>query len=50
MLILNTGGTFNKRYNSLSGEIEVPVDNYAVENLIYDLIQLIIPISLNVKS
>ena len=29
MLILNTGGTFNKRYNPLSGEMEVPFDNLA---------------------
>ena len=34
MLILNTGGTFNKRYNPLSGELEVPVDNYAVESIL----------------
>ena len=31
MLILNTGGTFNKRYNPISGELEVPYDNEAVE-------------------
>ncbi len=31
MLILNTGGTFNKRYNPISGELEVPYDNLAVE-------------------
>ncbi len=30
MLILNSGGTFNKRYNSLSGVLEVPYDNEAV--------------------
>lgn len=34
MLILNTGGTFNKRYNPISSELEVPVDNYAVENIL----------------
>jgi L-asparaginase len=32
MLILNTGGTFNKRYNPISGELEVPYDNDAVEH------------------
>jgi L-asparaginase len=32
MLILNTGGTFNKRYNPVSGELEVPYDNDAVEH------------------
>ncbi len=34
MLILNTGGTFNKRYNPLSGEMEVPYDNLAVEKIL----------------
>lgn len=34
MLILNTGGTFNKRYNPLSGQMEVPYDNHAVEAVI----------------
>lgn len=34
MLILNTGGTFNKRYNVLNGEMEVPFDNLAVEKII----------------
>ena len=37
MLILNTGGTLNKRYNSLNGELEVPVDNQAVENILQSL-------------
>jgi L-asparaginase len=30
MLILNTGGTFNKRYNPISGELEVPRDDAAI--------------------
>lgn len=34
MLILNTGGTLNKRYNLLNGELEVPVDNQAVEKIL----------------
>lgn len=34
MLILNTGGTFNKRYNPLSGEVEVPYDNTAIETIL----------------
>lgn len=34
MLILNTGGTFNKRYNLISGEMEVPYDNLAVEKIL----------------
>ena len=38
MLILNTGGTFNKRYNPLSGELFVPKDNHAVEAIINSLV------------
>jgi len=34
MLILNSGGTFNKRYNHISGELEVPYDNYAIEKIL----------------
>ena len=34
MLILNSGGTFNKRYNSINGELEVPYDNYAIEKIL----------------
>ncbi|MFT5662377.1 MAG: L-asparaginase [Sulfurimonas sp.] len=34
MLILNTGGTFNKRYNKINGELEVPYDNYAIEKIL----------------
>lgn len=34
MLILNTGGTFNKRYNPLTGKMEVPFDNLAVEKIL----------------
>jgi len=34
VLILNTGGTFNKRYNPLKGELEVPSDNLAVEAIL----------------
>ncbi len=34
MLILNSGGTFNKRYNPISGELEVPYDNYAIERIL----------------
>ena len=34
MLILNCGGTFNKRYNALNGEFEVPYDNYSVEKIL----------------
>ena len=31
MTVINTGGTFNKRYDPLSGELVVPKDNRAVE-------------------
>lgn len=34
MLILNCGGTFNKRYNPINGELEVPFDNRAVEEIL----------------
>lgn len=34
MLILNTGGTFNKKYNPLSGELEVCFDNSVVEKIL----------------
>ena len=37
MLILNTGGTFNKRYNPISGELEVAYDNLAVESVLKSL-------------
>ena len=32
--ILNTGGTFNKRYNPLKGQLEVPNDNIALDKVI----------------
>lgn len=34
MVILNTGGTFNKRYNPISGELYVPEDNNAIESIV----------------
>jgi len=34
MLILNTGGTFTKRYIPINGEMEVPFDNAAVEKIV----------------
>lgn len=34
MLILNSGGTFNKRYNPLNGELEVPFDNEAINRVL----------------
>jgi L-asparaginase len=32
--IINTGGTFNKRYNPLEGKLEVPKDNIALDKVI----------------
>ncbi len=37
MLILNSGGTFNKRYNEVTGELEVPYDNYALEKVLANM-------------
>ncbi|UFS63078.1 asparaginase [Sulfurimonas sp. HSL-3221] len=34
MKILNTGGTFNKRYDPILGVLEVPFDNEAVEDIV----------------
>ncbi len=34
MLILNCGGTFNKVYNPLNGELEVPYNNNAIQNIL----------------
>lgn len=34
MLILNTGGTFNKRYDPVKGELFVPNDNEAVDTIL----------------
>ncbi|MDO9055446.1 MAG: asparaginase domain-containing protein [Sulfuricurvum sp.] len=43
MLIINTGGTFNKRYDPIKGELFVPQDNSAIEAI---LTSLVIDISL----
>ena len=57
LLIINTGGTFNKRYNPLNGILEVPTDAYALEcilkhapNLSYELISLIHKDSLDMND
>ena len=34
ILIINTGGTFNKRYNPLKGALEVSHDNIALESIL----------------
>lgn len=48
ILIINTGGTFNKRYNPLKGELEVPCDCIALEAILqycyntpYELISIV---------
>jgi len=33
ILVLNTGGTFNKRYDPIKGELEVPTDSKAIESI-----------------
>lgn len=32
--VINTGGTFNKRYNPIKGMLEVPTDNVALDKII----------------
>lgn len=32
--IINTGGTFNKRYNPIKGQLDVPSDNIALDKII----------------
>ncbi len=32
--VINTGGTFNKRYNPIKGKLEVPTDNIALDEII----------------
>lgn len=34
MVIFNTGGTFNKRYDPIKGELYVPGDDYAIETIV----------------
>lgn len=56
MLILNTGGTLNKRYNLLNGELDIPVDNYAIDTILassnhkYNLAGLIYKDSLEMNN
>ena len=38
MRIINTGGTFNKRYDPIKGELFVPNDNRAVEEILKSLV------------
>lgn len=57
LLILNTGGTFNKRYNPLKGELEVPTDSKAIDAILrycyntpYTLVSLIHKDSLDMND
>jgi len=34
MLILNSGGTLNKRYNPLNGELEIPYNNEVIDKIL----------------
>ncbi|WP_407276504.1 asparaginase domain-containing protein [Halothiobacillus sp. DCM-1] len=34
LVLINTGGTFNKRYNPLNGALEIPADNRSVLDLL----------------
>ncbi len=55
MLILNSGGTFNKKYNPLNGELEVPYNNSSIEKILqsveskYDLAGVIYKDSLDMN-
>lgn len=44
MRIINTGGTFNKRYDPIKGELFVPNDDCAVETILKSLV-IDIPVS-----
>ncbi len=57
ILIINTGGTFNKRYNPLEGELLVPDDSLALEgvlkyfyNLNYKIVNIIHKDSLDMND
>jgi len=57
ILIINTGGTFNKRYNPLKGELLVPNDSLALEgvlkyfyNLKYKIVNIIHKDSLDMND
>jgi len=54
MLILNSGGTLNKRYNPLNGELEIPYDNDILQRILssvecnYDLAGVVYKDSLDI--
>ncbi|HUH42122.1 MAG: asparaginase domain-containing protein [Sulfurimonas sp.] len=55
MLILNSGGTFNKKYNPLNGELEIPYNNSVIEEILnsveskYDLAGVVYKDSLDMN-
>jgi L-asparaginase len=56
VLILNCGGTFNKRYNPLNGELEIPYDNDIIDRILqsseidYDIAGVIYKDSLDMDT
>ncbi len=55
--IINTGGTFNKRYNPIKGALEVPADNIALDKILnschnveFDIHNIISKDSLNMND
>jgi len=55
--IINTGGTFNKRYNPLEGQLEVPNDNIALDKILascfnvdYEVINIVSKDSLDITD
>lgn len=55
MLILNSGGTFNKKYNPLNGGLEIPYNNSVIEEILksveskYDLAGVVYKDSLDMN-
>jgi len=37
VLIINTGGTYNKKYNEIKGELEVVQNNLYIEEILYSI-------------
>ncbi len=55
--IINTGGTFNKRYNPIKGQLEVPTDDKALDkvlascfNVEYEIINIVSKDSLDMTD
>jgi L-asparaginase len=56
MLILNSGGTFNKQYNAIDGVLEIPYNNSVIEKILktyldkYDLAGVVYKDSLDMDQ